>query len=59
MKMKEWAEANGLEDAYAEYEARCESIREYYGDHTDDAELAISQLQDSYPELFGEEEEQQ
>lgn len=56
MKMKEWAEAHGLADVYAEYEARRESIREYYGEHTDDAELAISQLQQSYPELFGEEE---
>ena len=56
MKLKEWAEANGLSDVYAEYEEECESLREFYGDHTDDLELAISQLQEHYPELFGDED---
>lgn len=57
MTLKEWAEQNAYADVYAAYREECESIREYYGDHTDDAELAISQIQEHYPELFGDEEE--
>lgn len=56
MKLKEWAEQNGYADVYAAYEEECESLREFYGDHTDDLELAISQLQEHYPELFGDDD---
>lgn len=55
--LKAWAEANGLMSAYEAYVSECESIRELYEDRTDDAELAISQIQQYYPELFGGDEE--
>lgn len=57
MSLKEWARKNGLMDVYETYASECESLREFYGDHTDDCELAISQIHDSYPELFGEDDE--
>ena len=57
MSLKEWARKNGLMDVYEAYASECESLRELYGDHTDDLELAISQIQRDYPELFGGDEE--
>lgn len=57
MSLKAWAEQNGYADVYAAYEEECESLRELYEDHTDDCELAISQIQQYYPELFGGDEE--
>ena len=57
MSLKTWARKNGLMDVYEAYASECESLRELYEDHTDDLELAISQIQDSYPELFGGDED--
>lgn len=54
MTLKEWAYANDLSSEYEQYMDQVAGLREYYGDHTDDLELAISQIQDSYPELFGD-----
>jgi hypothetical protein len=57
MTLKEWAYANDLSSEYEQYMDQVAGLREYYEDHTDDLELAISQIQDSYPELFGGDEE--
>ena len=56
MKLKEWAEKNGYADVYADYVAHRDELREFYGDNTDDLELALSRLQENYPELFGDED---
>lgn len=56
MTLKEWAYANDLSSEYEQYMDQVAGLLEYYGDHTDDLELAISQMQDSYPELFGEDD---
>lgn len=55
---KQWAYDNGLGEVYEQYVSDVADLREYYGSHTDDLELAISQLEDNYPELFDLEEDE-
>lgn len=62
MTIKEWAIANGLEDLYNQYLAECEAIEEKLEEegkpgNGSDYELRVARLQESYPELFGEDEE--
>ncbi len=59
MGLKKWAEKNGLLDVYNMYHQEVEDLREYYGDRTDDLELAISQIQEHYPELFGPDDDEE
>ncbi|MDO4632991.1 MAG: hypothetical protein Q4B01_03945 [Eubacteriales bacterium] len=51
-----WAAENGLSSLYEEYKEDVDDLKIFYGSHTDDLELAVSQLQknDYYAELFGE-----
>ncbi len=63
MGMREWAERNGLGEVYAEYLAECEAIAEQceeegYPSHGSNYELRVSRLRESYPELFGDDEEE-
>ncbi len=63
MGMKEWAERNGLGEVYAEYKADCEAIAEQceeegYPSHGSNYELRVARLRESYPELFGDDEEE-
>ncbi len=50
-------------DAYAEYKAECEAIsalceEEGYPSHGSNYELRVARLRESYPELFGDDEEE-
>lgn len=64
MEIEKWARANGLGDVYAEYLAECEAIAEQceeegYPSHGNNYELRVAQLQRYYPELFGDDEEEE
>lgn len=59
--MREWAYAHGLGEMYEEYISECDQIAEDcesegYPSHGSNYELRIERLQESYPELFGEDE---
>ena len=61
-RMKEWAEKNGLGEVYDEYLAEVEAIEndceaEGYPGNGSNFELRVEELQKSYPEFFGDEEE--
>lgn len=58
--LKNWAEANGYGNLYAEYTARCEAIAdqceaEGYPANGSNYDLRVERLQADYPELFGDE----
>lgn len=64
MEFEERVRANGLGHVYAEYLAECEAIAdqceaEGYPSRGNNYELRVAQLQRYYPELFGDDEEEE
>lgn len=62
MTMREWARQNGLEDRYDAYLADCDMIAEQceaegYPSHGSNYELRVADLEQDYPDLFGEDDE--
>ena len=63
MNMREWAKAHNLEKTYNEYCLACEEIAaeceaEGYPSHGSNYELRVEELEKSFPELFGDDEEE-
>jgi hypothetical protein len=61
MKMREWAREHGLEDLYDQYLEECRQISEQcveegYPSHGSNYELRVEDLEQYYPELFGDPE---
>lgn len=61
MTMREWAEANGLTDRYNQYLEDCRQISEQcveegYPSHGSNYDLRVADLEQYYPELFGDPE---
>ena len=61
--IREWAKAHNLEETYNEYSAACEEIAaeceaEGYPSHGSNYELRVEELEKSYPELFGDDEDE-
>ena len=62
MTMREWARQNGLEDRYNQYLEECRQIsdqcaEEGYQSHGSNYELRVADLEQDYPDLFGEDDE--
>lgn len=62
--MRDWAKAIGCEELYDEYLEACEEIAreceaEGYPAHGENYDLRVAQLEKSFPELFGDDEEEQ
>lgn len=60
--MREWAREHALEDLWDEYLDACDEIAreceaEGYPSHGSNYELRVANLQESYPEFFGEDDE--
>lgn len=62
MKLKDWAIAHGVEEAYNRYKKECEEIEkqceaEGYPGNGSNYELRVEAIEQYYPELFGDEYE--
>lgn len=60
--MRIWAKEHGLESVYDEFLVECDEIAEQceaegYPSHGSNYELRVEQLKESYPELFGGDED--
>lgn len=61
--MREWAKEHGLEEVYDKYLAECEEIAEQceaegYPAHGSNYDLRVEALEEFYPELFGDDDEE-
>lgn len=64
MTMREWAKTHNLEETYNKYLVACEEIAaecesEGYPSHGSNYELRTDELKKSFPELFGDDEDEE
>lgn len=61
--LRQWAKENGLEQVYDQYLQEVDTIEEELEEegkpaNGSDYELRVARLQESYPELFGEDKDE-